>query len=145
MAEWQWSAEVVRVSAAPLTVENTAYATLGHRFGDWTPYIGYGRARNALAVLPLPAWAAALTPVIGPVGAAQAQGLGSVVVTSLNNARVQQSSWSLGVRWDFHPQAALKLQWDRVRVQPSGSSLWTGADGQAGNANVATAVVDFIF
>ena len=71
--------------------------------------------------------------------------LGSMVTTSLNNGRAQQSTWALGARWDFHAQAALKLQWERVRVQPSGSTLWTGADGAAATANVATAVVDFIF
>jgi hypothetical protein len=145
LADWQWSAEVVRISAEPLTVENTAYATVGRRLGDWTPYVSYSIARHAMAVLEQPAWQPLLTPVIGPVGAAQAQMLGSMVTTSLNNGRAQQSTWALGARWDFHPQAALKLQWERVRVQPSGSTLWTGADGAAATANVATAVVDFIF
>jgi hypothetical protein len=144
-ADWQWSAELVRVSAAPLTTENTAYATLGHRLGDWTPYVGYGVARNSVAVLSAPVWQDALTPVIGPTGAAQAQLLGSAATGALNGARLEQSSWSLGVRWDFHPQAALKLQWDRVRIPTGGSSLWTGADGTAARATVTTAVVDFIF
>lgn len=145
LADWQWSAEFVRVSAAPLTTENTAYATLGHRLGDWTPYVGYGVARNAVPVLSPPVWQEALTPVIGPAGAAQAQLLGNAATGVLNGARLEQSSWSIGVRWDFHPQAALKLQWDRVRVPTGGSSLWTGADGSAARATVATAVVDFIF
>ncbi|MDR7334498.1 hypothetical protein [Roseateles asaccharophilus] len=145
LADWQWSAEFVRVAAKPLTVENMVTAMLGHRLGDWTPYISYGIARNSLAVLDQPAWQAVLTPVIGPLGAAQAQMLGSVVTTSLNNTRVHQSTWSLGTRWDFHTQAALKLQWDRVRVQRFGAALWTGADGSPATVNVATAVVDFIF
>lgn len=144
-AGWQWSAELVRVSAAPLTTENTAYTTLGYRLGDWTPYVGYGVSRSSTAMLSAPVWQDALTPVIGPAGAAQAQLLGTVATSVLNGARLEQSSWSLGVRWDFHPQAALKLQWDHVRIPAGGASLWTGSDGTAARANVATAVVDFIF
>ncbi|MFG6487931.1 hypothetical protein ACG04R_14700 [Roseateles sp. BYS78W] len=145
LSDWQWSAEFVRVSARPVTMDDAAYATLGRRLGDFTPYVGYGRASNSIAPLPVPDWQAPLTPVVGAAGAAPAQQLGDTVVAALNNARLQQSTWTLGVRWDFHPQAALKLQWDHVRVRPSGSALWTGSGGQGGSADIATAVVDFIF
>jgi hypothetical protein len=144
-ADWQWSAEVVRISAAPLVKQSSAYATVGHRLGDWTPYVGYGHTRDAMPVTPTPAWQAVLTPVLGPAGAAQSQMLGTLITEAVNRSRVQQSSWSLGVRWDFHPQAALKLQWDRIRVDAGGPGLWTTAGDAAGKANVATAVVDFIF
>lgn len=144
-ADWQWSAELVHVSGAPLTVENTAYINVGRHLGDWTPYVGYSVARNAIPVLSRPVWQAALTPVIGPVNAVLAQQLGNAAVGVMNGARLEQSSLSLGVRWDFHPQAALKVQWDRVRIPAGGSSLWTGSDGTAARARVATAVVDFIF
>jgi hypothetical protein len=143
--DWQWSAEVVRVSAAPLIRQSSAYAAVGHRLGDWTPFVGYGRTRDAMAAVPTPAWTALLTPVIGPAGAAQAQMLGGLVTASVNSSRVQQSGWSVGARWDFHPQAALKLQWDRTRVAAGGSGLWVSADGAPAKAHVATAVVDFIF
>lgn len=144
-AAWQWSAEAARISAAPLVRQTSAYAAVGHRWGDWTPYVGYGRTRDAMPVMGAPAWQAVLAPVLGPAGAAQAQLLGSLVTDSVNNSRVQQSGWSVGARWDFHPQAALKLQWDRVRVDAGGPGLWTGASGAAAKAHVATAVVDFIF
>ncbi|MBW8846556.1 MAG: hypothetical protein JF607_16450 [Burkholderiales bacterium] len=145
LADWQWSAEFVRISADPLTMLTSAYATLGRRIGDWTPYVGYGQVRDLQGVLATPAWEATLAPVIGPAGAAQAQMLGSAVTASLNGSRFQQSNWSLGARWDFHPQAALKLQWDRVRVSNNGSGLWTGGSGAPSHADIATAVVDFIF
>ncbi|KQV48088.1 hypothetical protein ASC95_19140 [Pelomonas sp. Root1217] len=146
LADWQWSAEVVRISAAPLVRQTSAYATVGHRVGDWTPYIGYGRTRDAMPMMGTPIWQAALTPVLGPAGAVGTQMLGSLVTESVNRSRVQQSGWSIGTRWDFHPQAALKLQWDRVHVQAGGPGLWTDASGSmAGRASVATAVVDFIF
>lgn len=144
-SDWQGSAEFVRVSAAPLSVERTFYAMLGYRLGEWTPFVGHGRSRNAVAALDPPAWQQVLTPVLGPAAAAEAQGLGTAVAAVLNGGRLVQSSWSCGVRWDFHAQAALKLQWDRVKVARGGGSLWSGADGSAGRARVATAVVDFIF
>jgi hypothetical protein len=144
-ADWQWSAEVVRISAAPLVKQSSAYATVGHRLGDWTPYIGYGHTRDAMPVTPMPAWQAVLTPVLGPAGAVQSQMLGTLITDAVNRSRVHQSGWSVGARWDFHPQAALKLQWDRIHVHAGGPGLWTNAEGSAGRANVATAVVDFIF
>ncbi|KQW43750.1 MULTISPECIES: hypothetical protein [unclassified Roseateles] len=145
LGDWQWSAEVVRISAAPLVRQLSAYATVGHRLGDWTPFVGYGRTRDAMPVTPTPAWQAVLAPVLGPAGAGQSQMLGALITDAVNRARVQQSGWSVGTRWDFHPQAALKLQWDRIRVDAGGPGLWTGADGAAAKAHVATAVVDFIF
>jgi hypothetical protein len=143
--EWQWSAEFVRVTARPLTIDNTVYMTLGRRMGDWTPFVGVGHARNSVPVLQAPAWQPLLAPVLGPVGAMQAQLLGDEATRVLNGGRMEQSSWSVGARWDFHPQAALKLQWDRIRTPQGGSSLWTNAMGAPGRARVATAVVDFIF
>lgn len=145
LADWQWSAEFVRVTARPLTVENSGYVTLGRRLDDWTPYLAFGRVSSAVAALPPPAWQDALTPVIGAGGAIPAQMLGDAVTASLNGVRTLQSTWSLGLRWDFHAQAALKLQWDRVRVRGGGASLWTDAGGQATTAQVVTAAVDFIF
>ncbi|MCE4539942.1 hypothetical protein LXT12_22070 [Pelomonas sp. P7] len=145
LADWQWSAEFVRISAAPMIKLSSAYATIGRRVGDWTPYAGYGRTRDAMPALAVPSWQAALAPVLGLPAAGQAQALATAVAANVNSSRQQQSGWSLGARWDFHPQAALKLQWDRVHVEAAGSGLWTGADGRPAHANVATAVVDFIF
>lgn len=145
LADWQWSAEFVRVTARPLTVETSSYVTMGRRLDDWTPYLAVGRVSSAIAVLSPPAWQDALTPVIGVSAAVPAQMLGDLVTASLNGARTRQSTWSLGLRWDFHPQAALKLQWDRVRVREGGASLWTDAGSRTATARVATAVVDFIF
>ena len=79
------------------------------------------------------------------MGAAQSQMLGALITDAVNRARVHQSGWSLGARWDFHPQAALKLQWDRIHIHAGGPGLWTDGSSAAGRANVATAVVDFIF
>jgi hypothetical protein len=145
MTDWQWIAEVIHIAGAPLIRQSSAHAHVGRRLGDWTPYVGYAYTRDAMTVQPAPDWASVLTPVLGPAGAAQSQALGLAVAANVNASRVQQSGWSVGARWDFHPQAALKLQWDGIRVGAAGSGLWTGADAAGGRAHVASAIVDFIF
>lgn len=144
-ADWQGNLEFVRVAASPLTVETTAYLTVGRRFGAWTPYVSLSRVRNGLAAQSPPAWQASLTPVIGASAAAQAQQLADAATAVLNGGRIEQSSNALGVRWDVHPQAAVKLQWDQVRVPFGGGSLWTGADSRAARARLTSLVLDFIF
>jgi len=145
LADWQWSAEYVRVAGDPIIKQSSLSVVAGRRLGDWTPYVGYSRSRDAMPVVAPPQWQAVLAPIIGPVGAAQAQFLGDAITGAVNVSRVRQSGWSIGARWDFHPQAALKLQWDESRIEAFGSGLWTHADGGAARARVATAVVDFIF
>ncbi|WP_233373090.1 hypothetical protein [Pelomonas cellulosilytica] len=145
LADWQWSVEAVHIDAAPLIKQSSVYATVGRHLGDWTPFIGYGRTRDGMPVQPEPAWLPLLSPLLGPSAAAQAQSVAAAVVANVNGTRVQQAGWSVGLRWDFHPQAALKLQWDRMHIGQAGSGLWTRASGQPSAARVATAVVDFMF
>ena len=52
---------------------------------------------------------------------------------------------ALGVRWDFHPQAALKVQWDWYDVDDNGAALWSGSDVRGGHPQVGTVALDFVF
>ena len=36
---------------------------------------------------------------------------------------MDQTTLTLGTRWDFHDRAALKFQWDRTEVKPQGYGL----------------------
>jgi hypothetical protein len=61
---------------------------------------------------------------------------------------MEQSTLSLGTRWDFHRQAALKLQWDRTTIKPSGYGLWwreLGINNQSTRVSQVSATVDFVF
>lgn len=122
------------------------YALASRQFGALTPYALVGRARTRGQPGSLPQWEAALSPAIGPAAAAQAQALGTAVVEGfVNGPRFDQSSWALGLRWDLHPQAALKLQWERVRVHPNGSGLWANATAQGAVNHVSSVSLDFVF
>jgi hypothetical protein len=78
-------------------------------------------------------------------------GLGVAINAALNRqlaALPEQSTVSLGARWDIVSNAALKVQWDHIR-------LGSGSYGTFGNiqpgfplggaVNVYSAVVDFVF
>jgi len=86
-----------------------------------------------------------------PWGAALGSTAGSFQNASLllmNSQRSAQSTLSLGMRWDFDSRAALKLQWDHVRVRNNGWGLWTTPvfdAGAAGRANLLSATLDFVF
>lgn len=122
------------------------YALASRQFGALTPYAMAGRARTRGQSMALPRWQGALSPLIGPAAAAQAQALGAAVVErSVNGSRFDQSSLALGLRWDLHPQMALKTQWERVRVHPNGSGLWANATTQGAVSHVGSVALDFVF
>lgn len=116
------------------------YASLGYRLGDFLPYVMVGGSRSQALATAGTSWGAALGAAAGS--------LQNAALTALNSQRIAQSTLSLGVRWDFDSRAALKLQWDHVRVRNSGWRLWTapmGADGAAGHADLLSASIDFVF
>jgi hypothetical protein len=143
---WQLSAELAHIGGGLRVVAGDyGYVSAGRRFGDFTVYGMLGRSRAHGGLVAQPEWAATLAPLIGPEAAGQAQGLGTAAAQTINHRRVDQRSVSLGVRWDLHPQVALKLQWDHYRIGHHGSLLWANGTDDAARANVGTLVMDFVF
>jgi hypothetical protein len=117
----------------------SAYLSLGHRTGEWLPYVTVSGSRAPALVVAETSWA-----VLGPDAVAVQNG----ALVILNSARIDQRTLSLGVRWDFNSQAALKLQLDHVRVRNAGWRAWSaplGQDGAPGRANLLSATIDFVF
>lgn len=144
---WTWHAEVNRVVQRP-TGDGTRHywAGMSRRWQDLTLFATVGRVWSAGSPLEPPAqWAAVLAPLVGPMAAAQAQGLGIVTTEMLNLSRLDQRSVALGARWDFHPRMALKIQHDRVKVSNHGGFLWGNASGRPNRGDVTTMTVDFVF
>ena len=55
---------------------------------------------------------------------------------------------TLGTRWDFHPQAALKMAWSSTKVQPYGYALWyrdVRFDGRSSRIDMLSVSLDFTF
>lgn len=115
------------------------FVSLGYRLGDFLPYATISRSRAPALAKAGSSWTA-----LGPDAVLLQNG----ALTAINSTRMDQSTLSLGMRWDFDSRAALKLQWDHVRVRDKGWRAWTtpiGDDGAAGRANLLSATVDFVF
>jgi hypothetical protein len=121
----------------------SAYLSAGWRCTAWTPYATLARVRasgiDAEHGLPLAALPAPARPTAAALNGALAALLASIP---------QQSSQSLGLRWDLLPSAALKLQYDRVT--PRNGSRGTLINTQPGfrsgqTAHVASVALDFVY
>jgi len=141
---WQLQTEIskVRGSSQVLTQGTAAYVTVGRRFGDLLPFASISTFRPPrAAATPEGDWGALL-------GDASASVLQTAAVSTLNSPRVEQKTVALGLRWDLHPQAALKLQWDHIWIKPGGYGLWstpTFAPAVANQVNLLTASLDWVF
>lgn len=126
LGDWQLTGEWSRTwGNARQTSGQRYYLSLARRLDALTVFAIAGRSQMTEAALPAPTqWAAQLTPLVGPVLAAQAQLLGQGAAGAGNLGRSHQRSIGIGWRWDLSPNLALKGQWDEVRVDANGRALW---------------------
>lgn len=127
-----------KASSAIVPQGQAAYASLGRRFGNWTPYamLSISRPERGLRT------ASSDWSVIGQASNQQQ------ALYVLNTTRIDQRSLALGMRWDFHEQAALKLQWDHTRIDPSGYGMWYRAlplNNVSSHINLLSMTLDFVF
>ena len=143
---WQLQAEISRITGNFESSSSWyAYASAARRFDSVTLFAMAGRARASREPLPEPQWTAALTPVIGPALAAQAQYLGSDIAAQYNLSRIDQSSASFGARWDINAQFALKAQFDTIHSGRYGGGMWTHDTSQPHQSCVLSTGLDFVF
>lgn len=140
---WLLQGELARISSDSrmLPTGKTGYATLGRRFGNFTPYIGLSRFKpDEDATMPANNW--------GLLGA-NAVALQTAAVAAYNNFRIDQRTTTLGLRWDFDSRAALKVQWDRSRIGARGYGLWQVNNlvdgGNSQHVDLFSVSVDFAF
>lgn len=141
---WFAMAEAARTRTDSfLGATRSAYASAGWRWHTLTPYATLARVRAVgptadpgLAPDTLPAAAA-------PAAAALNAGLRTLLATI-----PQQTSASVGLRWDLHANAALKLQYDRVtpRAGSRGTLINpTPAFRSERTVHVASVALDFVY
>ena len=114
---------------------NQGYVSVAYRMGQWTPFATASFA-NALS--------SALTPELPP-GLPLPAGIGDSFSA---NTTPDQTTLSLGARYDLWENIALKVQYDHVNVRSDGRGymLWREQDsGWDGRAGVFTATLDFVF
>ena len=124
-------------SGALFSTLNAGYASVGYRVGAVVPYLLASRIATAN-----PAPYVGALPGLGPQGAAVAEG----IQRFLTNSNADQNTVALGLRWDFHPKAALKVQVDRASADPKATMLWPEPKpAWNGKATVSSVVLDFVF
>lgn len=151
LGPWQTQLALSHMTSGSLVVadSNAGYASLAYRYGKLTPYLLLSaiRSRNG----------GRDDTLVGTVPPA----LVSLTKYAISTGLETQHTLSLGLRYDLLPNAALKLQFDRVRsnncspvslaiVGPSDACapplLWpTVPVGWNGRANVISAALDFIY
>ncbi|PWF48555.1 porin [Massilia glaciei] len=119
------------------------YASAGYRLRDFTPYLSYARTRVHSATRDDGLNLAGLAPPLAAAGAALNAGLNAALI-----AVPVQSNITAGLRWDFSPNYALKLQLERIT--PRGGSPGTLVNTQPGFRSgrpfhVASVLLDFVF
>jgi len=142
--DWFVNLEGGRQRSQSLLGTNVALAVgAGYRWRAFTPYVGYSavRAQSDTATDGLPL--AGLPPQLAGLGAALNAGLGQLLMTL-----PEQSTISIGTRWDALANIALKLQFERVT--PHGNSRGTLINTQPGfvsgrPVNVTSVALDFVF
>lgn len=119
------------------------YITGGYRLGAFTPYVTLAQVQ-AHSDTSDPGLSLAGLP---PAQAAQAAGLNAGLNQMLGSA-VQQKSISLGVRWDFIRNAALKVQYQHLDLDEGSPGVLTNIQPgfePGGSVNLFSAAIDFVF
>ena len=65
--------------------------------------------------------------------------------TALASGITDQTTTSIGLRWNFSRSASFKMQFDRVRPKNGNGLLTNVAPGFHDDVNVFAAGVDFVF
>ncbi len=142
--QWFVMAEAGRTRTRSfLGTTHNAYVSGGWRWRAFTPYATWSRVRSADPATDTGLAAGGLPPALAAQVAALNSGLKAVLATA-----AQQTSVSAGVRWDLMANAALKLQFDRVRpVDGSRGTLInpTPAFRSERPFNVASVALDFVY
>jgi hypothetical protein len=110
---------------------NAWYAMAGYRIGKVLPYVSHASYTDAGRSVNPPA----TFPTAGPLGGA--------VYNLLKST--EQTSDTIGVRWDFAKSLALKVQVDRVHPKTKAGALIFVPATFNSNVTVVAAALDFVF
>jgi hypothetical protein len=111
---------------------HSGFVTASYRLGEFTPYIGYSQSKSQATTLSSAAlFGAGLAPLAQALTAA---------------THVDQHTVTLGTRWDFRQNWALKVQLDTIRGDPSSLFAFRGpAPNWNGRMKVLSMTLDFAF
>jgi hypothetical protein len=108
-----------------------AFIVGSYRIGEFTPYVGFSKTRSK---------ASNISTLVGVPEI-------DAMVRSLPSAtHMDQHTYTLGARWDFRQNWALKVQFDSIHGAPDSVFLFRGPMPQwGGRMKVLSATLDFAF
>lgn len=141
--QWFLMGEVGRINARSFLGDKTAlYVSSGYRQGSLTPYLVYAQSRSNGATRE------SGLPLAGPAplqaAAAQLNGRLNGLLSTIG----VQTTVSAGLRWDYRPDQALKIQYDRVMPRDGSSGMLINAQPgfqSDGKVNVVSVSLDVVF
>ena len=130
---WFVTGEYIKMKGASVAPGTKAwYLSGGYRFGSVTPYVTYATTRND-------------TKTESGPGAPFLYNIANAFIGNPN----KQSTTSLGARWDFMRNTALKAQYDRIQLGPNSTGrllVPVGASTKPDrNVDLFSLSVDFVF
>ncbi len=139
-----------RVKAGNVADTTGWYALGGYRFGSFLPYVIVSKLKLDESNISMPSNLSSLNALGG-----QAPLLVASTPVALATQYVQQSTNSVGVRWDAMRNTAVKVQFDRIKKPANSNGLLLVADPATANSadfrsnkkniNVISVAVDFVF
>jgi hypothetical protein len=144
---WLANAELSRVTMRRgLSGGTRGYASLGYRWGSLVPYAMAGFSQPEHGAPRVDGdWIALLTPVLGSAEAQAAAMAGAYAEAFAADARFDQRSLSMGLRWEARDRLALKLQIDRINVDAYGAGQWRHSTPDPGHVNLLSVTADWVF
>lgn len=136
---WLLQAELGHSSSTAKVVPTSrmAYLGLARRSGNWTPFVMASTSRPGPASEAANDWGATLNT-----------DLRDLAIRTINAMRIEQTTVTIGLRWDFQPKAALKLQLDHSHSRPPGYGIGNRSNEAALKVldfRLLSATLDFVF
>lgn len=118
------------------------YVSGGYRLGNFTPYAIYANSRTLSNTSDPGLDLASVAPSLRGYAAGLNAGLNGFLRPTTG------TTVSLGGRWDFKKNMALKLQYDHMELDPNSTGLLINLQPgyqPGGQVNLISAVIDFVF
>lgn len=134
-----------RRSDSYLNDTSSWYVTTGYRFGNVLPYYTHSKLKidDAIRNTVPAACPAGYPAACGATMAALSNAVSTLKYSGLSQG--EQVTHSIGVRWDFRPSMALKVQVDRVRPSVGNGLLIYAQNGFSRPVTVGAVTLDFVF
>lgn len=119
------------------------YASGGYRLGKFTPYLTYARIKADSNTSDPGLSLQGLPPQLVPTAAFL-----NATLNQQLNLLPRQRTVSVGMRWDFLKNAAVKVQYDRVDLDPGSNGTFGNVQPgfqSGGRVQLFSAAVDFVF